>query len=223
MSTPSQARLRGFITRTTELRPVADLPDIRLHTASDVMTLMALTGRELGLADPPLPFWAFPWAGGLGVARYVADHPEVVTGRSVLDLATGSGLCAIVAARAGAAHVAAADIDPFSEAAVTLNARANEVEIAFMRGDPTQGPPPDAEVILAGDVCYESAMAAAIVPWLEQAAGSGSIVYLGDPGRTYLPQGLPEVGRYRVRTTRELEPTTERDVGVYRMGPAIPL
>jgi predicted nicotinamide N-methyase len=223
MSAPSQARLRGFITRTTDLRPVADLPDIRLHTASDVMALMALTGRELGLADPPLPFWAFPWAGGLGVARYVAAHPETVAGRSVLDLATGSGLCAIVAARAGAAHVAAADIDPFAEAAVTLNARANEVEIAFMRGDLTQGSPPDAEVILAGDVCYESAMAAAIVPWLERAAGSGSTVYLGDPGRTYLPQGLTEVGRYRVRTTRELEPTTERDVGVYRMGAALPL
>jgi predicted nicotinamide N-methyase len=182
------------------------------------MALMALTGRELGLADPPLPFWAFPWAGGLGVARFVAEHPEVVAERRVLDLATGSGLCAIVAARAGAAHVAAADIDPFAEAAVTLNARANEVEIAFMRGDLTAGPPPDAEVILAGDVCYESAMAAAIVPWLERAAAAGSVVYLGDPGRTYLPAGLVEVGRYRVHTTRELEPTTERDVGVYRMG-----
>lgn len=218
MSSPSQARLRGFITRTTELRPVLDLPEIRLHTGSDVMALMALTGRELGLADPPLPFWAFPWAGGLGVARYVAEHPEAVAGRTVLDLATGSGLCGIVAARAGAAHVAAADIDPFAEAAVTLNARANGVELAFMRGDLTQGPPPDAEVILAGDVCYESAMAAAIVPWLERAAAAGSVVYLGDPGRTYLPPGLPEVGRYRVHTTRELEPTTQRDVGVYRMG-----
>jgi predicted nicotinamide N-methyase len=218
MSGPSQARLRGFVTRTTELRPVPDLPDIRLHTASDVMTLMALTGRELGLADPPLPFWAFPWAGGLGVARYIAEHPVVVAGRTVLDLATGSGLCAIVAARAGAAHVAAADIDPFAEAAVTLNARANEVEIAFMRGDLTQELPPDAEVILAGDVCYESAMAATIVPWLERAAAGGSVVYLGDPGRTYLPAGLEQVGRYRVHTTRELEPTTERDVGVYRMG-----
>ena len=111
-----------------------------------------------------------------------------------------------------------ADIDPFAEAAVTLNARANGVELAFMRGDLTQGPPPDAEVILAGDVCYESAMAAAIVPWLERAAAAGSVVYLGDPGRTYLPPGLPEVGRYRVHTTRELEPTTQRDVGVYRMG-----
>ena len=217
MSSPSQARLRGFIARTTELRPVPDLPEFRLHTASDVMALMALTGRELGLADPPLPFWAFPWAGGLGVARYIADHPEVVAGRSVLDLATGSGLCAIVAARAGAAHVAAADIDPIAEAAVTLNARANDVEIAFMRGDLTQEQPPDTEVILAGDVCYESAMAAAIVPWLERAAAGGSVVYLGDPGRTYLPTGLAEVARYRVHTTRELEPTTEREVGVYRM------
>lgn len=220
MSTPSQARLRGFVARTTELRPVPDLPAVRLHTATDVMTLMALTGRELGLADPPIPFWAFPWAGGLGVARYIADHPAVVAGRTVLDLATGSGLCAIVAARAGAAHVAAADIDPLAEAAVTLNARANEVEIAFMHGDLTREPPPDAEVVLAGDVCYESAMAAAIVPWLERTAATGSVVYLGDPGRAYLPPGLPVVGRYRVHTTRELEPTAERDVVVYRMGAA---
>lgn len=219
MSGPSQARLRGFIGRHTKVRPVADLPEIQLQTGDDVMTLMVLTGRELGLDDPPLPFWAFPWAGGLGVARYLTEHPEAVAGRTVLDLATGSGLCGIVAARAGAASVESADIDPFAEAAVTLNARLNGVELAFVRGDLTQGPPPDAEVILAGDVCYESAMAAAIVPWLERAAAAGTTVYLGDPGRTYLPPGLTEVGRYRVHTTRELEPTTEREVGVFRMGP----
>ncbi len=200
--------------------PVPDLPAVRLHTADDVMALMALTGRELGLADPPLPFWAFPWAGGLGVALYVREHPEVVAGRSVLDMATGSGLCAIVAARAGAASVVGSDIDPFAEAALTLNARANGVAIAMARGDLVAHEPPRVDVVLAGDVCYESAMAARIVPWLARAAAAGSLVLLGDPGRAHLPAGLGRVASYRVRTSRELEPAEQREVRVYHMGPA---
>ncbi len=217
MSGPSQARLRAFIQRTTRLMPVPDLPAVRLHMADDVMALMALTGRELGLADPPLPFWAFPWAGGLGLARYVAEHPSSVAGRSVLDMATGSGLCAIVAARAGAVSVVGSDVDPLAEAAVTLNARANGVEIAVARGDLTASAPPRVDVVLAGDVCYESAMAARMVPWLARAAAAGSVVLLGDPGRVYLPGGLERAATYRVRTTRELESTEQRDVAVYRL------
>ena len=217
MSGPSQGRLRGCIRRWTTLQPVPDLPSVRLHTGTDVMELLVLTGEELGLADPPLPFWAFPWAGGLGVARYVAEHPEVVAGRSVLDLATGSGLCGIVALQAGAASVLGADIDPFAEAAVTLNTRANDVEMAMTRRDLLDEPPPEVDVVLAGDVLYEEPMARRMLPWLARAAAAGSTVLLGDPGRTYLPPDLDRVGQYQVRTTRELESTVLRDVGVFRL------
>src|SRR4051794_41115887 len=110
MATPSPANLRAFVRRQTRLLPVADLPGIRLHTAHDVMEVCRLSGLELGQADPPLPYWAFPWAGGLAVARYVVDHPEELADRDVVDIASGSGLCAIAAARAGAASVLAIDV-----------------------------------------------------------------------------------------------------------------
>src|SRR4249919_2307916 len=154
MGSPSPAQLRGFVRRTTRLRPVPDLDGVRLHQADDAMAILQLAGNELGQADPPLPFWAFAWAGGLAVSRYLVDHPAEVAGKRVLDLASGSGLCAIVALRSGAEAVEAVDIDPFSEAAVALNARANGVRIGFSRRDILGEEPPACDVILAGDVCY---------------------------------------------------------------------
>jgi predicted nicotinamide N-methyase len=188
---------------------------VRLQLADDVMVVMQLAGGELGQADPALPFWAFAWAGGLAVSQYLVDHPEEVAGRRVLDVASGSGLCAVVAMRLGAASVHAIDIDPFSQAAVALNARANGVRVGFSRQDLLGAPPPPCDVILAGDVCYEEIMAGRMLEWLRLAARGGTRVLLGDPGRTYLPAGLERLASYRVQTSLELEDAETKDSAVF--------
>ncbi len=152
MTRPSPANRRAFVRRNTHLQPVPDLPGVLLHLADDVAVASRLAAAELEKADPGLPFWAFAWAGGLAIACYLLDHPEEVAGLGVLDVASGSGLCAIVAARAGASSVRAVDIDPLSEAAVALNARVNRVRVGFTGHDPVSAPPPSYDVILAGDV-----------------------------------------------------------------------
>ena len=205
MSRQSRANLRAFVRRNTHLQDLPEVPGLRLHLADDVMEVCRLAGVELGQADPPLPYWAFAWAGGLAIARYLVDHPEEVAGRRVLDVASGSGLCAIVAARAGATDVLAADVDPLAEAAIEVNARANGVRIAVRRGDPIDGPPPPCDVILAGDVVYEETMARRMLEWLRAASAGGTRVLLGDLGRRYLPPGLIRVATYDVRTSLELE------------------
>ena len=215
MATPSPANLRTFVRRNTRLLPVPDLPGVRLQLADDVMTVCRLAGSELGQPDPALPYWAFAWAGGLAIARYLADHPHEVAGQRVLDLASGSGLCAIVAMRHGAASAHAIDIDPFSEAAVAVNARANGVRIGFSRQDLLGAPPPPCDVILAGDVCYEETMATRMLDWLLLAARRGTRVLIGDPGRTYLPPGLERLAAYRVRTSRELENAEIKESAVF--------
>jgi predicted nicotinamide N-methyase len=221
MARQSPANLRAFVRRNTTLRPIPDLPGIRLHTADDVTLVWHRAGEELDLVDAPLPFWAFPWAGGLAVARFLLDRPEEVAGRRVLDLAAGSGVCAIAAAIAGAASVHAFDVDPLSAAAVTLNARANDVRVAFSLADLLTGdPPPGFDTILAGDVCYEETMAEQMIAWLRRAAALGNRVLLGDPGRRYLPQGLDLLATYSVRTTRELEEADVKPSRVYAIDPA---
>ena len=215
MPTQSPANLRAFVRRNTRLTPVPGLPGVRLQLADDVMVVMQLAGGELGQADPALPFWAFAWAGGLAVSQYLVDHPEEVAGRRVLDVASGSGLCAVVAMRLGAASVHAVDIDPFSQAAVALNARANGVRVGFSRQDLLDAPPPPCDVILAGDVCYEEIMAGRMLEWLRLAARGGTRVLLGDPGRTYLPAGLERLASYRVQTSLELEDAETKDSSVF--------
>jgi predicted nicotinamide N-methyase len=197
---------RSFVARHTRLRPVDGLDGIRLHLADEVETLWPAVEAALGIDGAPIPFWAFAWAGGLALARYLEEHPEAVRGSRVLDFATGSGLVAIAAARAGAADVAAADIDPFAEAAVGMNARANGVRLSFTRRDLLHEAPPAVDVLLAGDTWYEGPLAERVLPWLEAAAASGIRVLVGDPGRRYLPAaGLEELARYEVRTTTTLE------------------
>jgi predicted nicotinamide N-methyase len=216
MASPSPAELRAFVRRHTRLLAVPDLPGIRIHQASDVSELYGLTA--LGVPDPGLPFWGFAWAGGLAVSRYLFEHPEEVAGRRVVDVASGSGLCGIVAMRLGAASAHALDVDPFAEAAVAVNARANGVHVGFSLGDATLAPPPDCDLILAGDICYEELMATDLVAWLRAAHRSGTRVLVGDPGRKYLPPGLGRLAGYQVRTTREIEDSEVKDAAVYTFG-----
>ena len=159
---------RAFILHHTALRPVPGLETIRLHLADDAFTLWHAVQIETGDPEAALPYWAFAWGGGLAIGRYLREHPEAVRGRRVFDLATGSGLCAIAAMQAGAPAVTAADIDPFAVAAVALNARANRQRLTVIGRDVLDDPPPDVDVILAGDCWYEARLAERVLPWLLQ-------------------------------------------------------
>jgi predicted nicotinamide N-methyase len=197
---------RAFVLRHARLRPVPGLETIRLHLADEVLPLWRALQVESRDAETTLPYWGFAWAGGLALGRYLRDHPELVTGRRVFDLASGSGLVAIAAGLAGAAEVAAADIDPYAVAAIELNARANGTRVATAGRDPLDDPPPDTDVLLTGDAWYEAGLAARVLPWLRAAADRGATVLVGDPGRRYLPlDALEELAAYEVRTTTELE------------------
>ena len=196
---------KNFILANTDLMRPPHVPEVQLHLASEAHELWLKTEDELQEIGLPPPFWAFAWAGGQGLARYVLDHPELVTGKRVLDFATGSGLVAIAAMKAGAAHVLAADIDPWVETAVSLNAAANGVEVAFVR-DNLIGQSVEADVILAGDVFYDRDFAAALTPWFQQLSAGGKLVLAGDPGRSYLPKdSLIALATYEVPVTRALE------------------
>lgn len=196
----------AFVRENTRLQRPPHTPEIVLHLADEITPIWRMTEEELAERGLPPPFWAFAWAGGQGVARWILDHPEEVAGKRVFDFATGSGLVAIAAAKAGAAEVTANDVDPFCEAAVRANALANGVEIAFDGDDRLSEPPPACDVLCAGDVCYEKPMAERVLAWLRAAHDNGTRVLLGDPGRSYFPrEGLARLAEYRVETTRELE------------------
>jgi predicted nicotinamide N-methyase len=196
----------AFIVANTRLQPVPHAPEISLHLADEVTPIWRLTEEELGELGLPPPFWAFAWAGGQALARYLLDHPHEVAGRRVLDFATGSGLVGIAARKAGAASVLCADIDLFCAAAVAANAAANGVALDFTAEDLLDSPPPGVDVICAGDVCYEKPMTDRVLAWLARAKANGARVLIGDPGRTYFPrEGLTFLAEYRVPTTRELE------------------
>jgi predicted nicotinamide N-methyase len=209
---------RAFVLRSTSLRPVPGLEEIALHLADEVLPLWHDVQVETHDPDATIPYWAFAWAGGLAIGRYLREHPEVVAGRRVFDLASGSGLCAIAAARAGASSATGADIDPFAVAAIELNARANRRRVTAVRRDVLDEGPPDADVILAGDCWYDEHLAARVLPWLRRAQAGGIDVLVGDPGRPYLPtDDLVELAAYDVRTTTELEDLERRQGRVYRL------
>ncbi len=209
---------RAFVRRHTRLRPVPGLEAIRLHLADEVVPLWRAVQVASGDPDAAIPFWAFAWGGGLGIARYLEDHPDAVAGRRVLDIASGSGLCAIAAMVAGAASAVAVDIDPFAIAAIELNARANGQRIGSIRGDVLDDEPPDVDMILAGDCWYDAALAQRVQPWLRRARAGGIDVLAGDPGRRYLPTAeLRELAVYEVRTTTELEDLERKDARVYAL------
>jgi predicted nicotinamide N-methyase len=207
----------AFIRAHTRLLPVPHAPEISLHVAEEATELWQKTEDELATIGLPPPFWAFAWAGGQALARYILDHPEVVRGRRVLDFASGSGLVAIAAAKAGAAEVIAADIDAFAAAAIGLNAEANGVSIEA-RLDDLLGLDQGWQVILAGDICYERELAAQVIDWLSGLSQRGATVLIGDPGRSYLPKDrLFEVVTYQVPVTRALEDAEIKKSSVWRL------
>ncbi len=194
-----------FILANTDLIAPPHVPEITLHLASEVHDLWHKTESELEEIGLPPPFWAFAWAGGQGLARYVLDHPDLVRGRRVVDFASGSGLVAIAAAKAGAAAVLAADIDPWSAPAIRLNAVANGVEVGIT-GEDLVGRALEADILLAGDVFYDKGFADRLVPWFSDLVAGGVTVLAGDPGRSYLPrQHLQQLATYEVPVTRVLE------------------
>jgi predicted nicotinamide N-methyase len=177
-----------------------------------------MTEEELEKSGLPPPFWAFAWAGGQALSRYILDHPDVVRGKRVLDFGSGSGLIAIAAMKAGARSVLAADIDPFAVASIGLNAEVNGVSVVATADDLVGAANPGWDVILIGDMCYERPLAERIEIWVHSLVDGGATAYIGDPGRTYLPkQGLEKVISYAVRTTRELEDTDVRNTSVWRV------
>lgn len=207
----------AFIRAHTRLLPVPHAPEIALHVAEEATELWQKTEDELAVIGLPPPFWAFAWAGGQALARYLLDHPDVVAGQRVLDFASGSGLVAIAAAKAGAARVEACDIDAFAAAASGINAAANGVTIAA-RCDDLIGHDEDWDVICAGDVCYERDMAERVIGWLSELAARGATVLIGDPGRSYLPKtGLALIATYEVPVTRSLEDAEIKRSSVWRL------
>ncbi|ENN89604.1 putative methyltransferase protein [Rhizobium freirei PRF 81] len=206
----------SFILANTSLMAPPHVPEIRLHLASEAHELWLKTEEELEDIGLPPPFWAFAWAGGQGLARYILDHPAIVAGRTVLDFASGSGLVAIAAGLAGASHVLAVDIDPWAATAIRLNGVENGVALDFS-GEDIIGRAVNAEVILAGDVFYDRDFAAGLVPWLHQLAGEGRTVLVGDPGRAYLPKdSLEAQATYQVPVTRALEDSEVKKTTVWR-------
>ncbi len=210
----------AFVRSNTAIEAPPLVPEIRLHLATEVTPIWLATEETLARNGLPPPFWAFAWAGGQALARYLLDNPQIVAGRAVLDFGAGSGLVAIAAAKAGAARVTAAEIDPFAAAAIAVNAALNGVAIEVAATDLLDDDGDGAAVVTAGDVCYEHAMAERAVGWLRRRAARGATVLLGDPGRTYLPRsGLRERARYVVPTSRELEDRERRDGIVWEVLP----
>jgi predicted nicotinamide N-methyase len=195
--------LAAFIRANTRPGRPSLVPEVSLHTADDVVGLWeALEAGDVDPGSDP-PFWAAAWPGGQALARYVLDHPDVVAGRTVLDLGAGSGLVAVAALLAGAATVVASEVDAYGRAAITANAEDNGVGPVTVVGDLLDGEPvAGVDVVLAGDVCYDRAMTERVLPFLGRAWLGGAAVYLGDPGRPYVPkEGLVEAGVFDVPDT----------------------
>jgi predicted nicotinamide N-methyase len=241
-------RAAAFIEARTRRAPVPLVPEIELFLSrAEPTVLWAQTEQELDCPDLAPPFWAYPWAGGIALARYLLDHPEQVAGRIVLDMAAGSGLVAIAAALAGAAQVTACDIDPMAVAAIGLNGRANDVCLTvtsadLLAGGPLiPGPPPGgarpggqqpggpalaagaiiaADLVLVGDAWYERRLAHRMLGFLTRSGDTGARWLTGDPGRTYLPSaGLRAVASYAVPVWAGLEDSDVKQTTVWEPAP----
>lgn len=217
MTPRADADPAAFIRAETRPIPVPLVPEITLHLVEESLPIWQRTEEELGEIGLPPPFWAFAWAGGQALARYILDHPETVSGQRVLDFAAGSGLVGIAALKAGAASVVAAEIDPFACASIPLNAALNHVDGLTVTSTDLIGTDEGWDVILAGDIAYERDLAARVFFWLEMSAARGAQVLIGDPGRSYLPRNcLEKLAEYGVPVTRELEDAEIKQTAVWR-------
>jgi predicted nicotinamide N-methyase len=208
----------AFVRANTTIGSPPLVPEIRLHLATEVTPLWQATQSTLAAGNMEPPFWAFAWAGGQALARYILDHPETIAGKHVLDLASGSGMVAIAAAKAGAARVIAADIDPYAAEAIALNTALNGVTVGVETRDLLDRGPAGWAVVTAGDVCYEEPMASRMLTLLRRIAARGRLALLGDPGRAYLPrEGLVELARYTVPVSRELEDREAKEGVVFEV------
>lgn len=206
---------RAFVRAHTAPARVPFVPEIRLWSATEMTPLWQATNEWLDARAVDVPFWSTPWAGGQALARWVIDHPEAVRGLRVIDFGAGSGLVAIAAALAGAAHVTAIDVDPLACSACTLNAEANGVAIDVRCEDVVGRLDLDADVLFAGDVWYERAPAERFARWLADLAATTRVL-TGDPGRTYAPKAFAEVARYEVPTWADLESYAVRTTRILR-------
>jgi len=202
---PAQLDHAAFIRATTTVKPVPMVPEISIHQSSDAIGLWEQTERELGESDRQPPFWAFAWAGGQALARYILDHPQVTAGHRVLDLGSGSGLTAIAAATTGAASVLASELDPIAIAAIDLNAALNGVSISTT-GDVLDTDGGDAEVVLAADIWYERVLSVRALRLLHRASARGAAVLAGDVGRAFLPrEHMRDLAAYDIPVIADLE------------------
>lgn len=208
---------RLFIRGNTELLSPPHVGEIQLHLASEAHDLWLKTEDELQQIGLQPPFWAFAWAGGQGLARYILDHPEVVAGKRVVDFASGSGIVGISAAKAGALSVLAVDIDPWAKVAIEMNAAANAVQLDITDAN-LIGSDLEADVLLAGDVFYDKGFAELLLPWFEAQQRSGLRILVGDPGRAYLPKrNLEAKDTYQVPVSRALEDSEVKKTTVWEL------
>jgi predicted nicotinamide N-methyase len=213
-------QLLAFVRSRTRPVAVPFVPELRLFQADELTPLWEASTAVEGW--DPVPFWGFAWAGGVALARYLLDRPALVRGRAVFDFATGSGLVALAALRAGAARAVACDLDPFCEAAVAANAELNGLQVEFRAGNPIGDPLLGFDVVLAGDVFYERPLARDALAWFGELAAGGALVLAGDPGRLYSPaEGLVERADYLVPTSPDLESCDSRHTSVLEALPAL--
>ena len=211
------ADVPAFIRENTRVMAPSHVPELQLYLADDAVALWQLTEEQLGELGLPPPFWAFAWAGVQALARYVLDHAAIVAGKRVLDVASGSGLVAIAAMKAGAASALAVDIDAFATHAAVLNAELNAVRVETSGADPV-GKPTPADVVLVGDLFYDRDLAPRVLDWLIAQQGEGKTVLIGDPGRTYLPRDkLEQIAAYDIPVTRALEDAEVKRAAVWKL------
>jgi len=208
----------AFILKETQVKPVPHAEEILLHVADEAMDLWKKTEDELGELGLAPPFWAFAWAGGQGLARYILDNPDLVAGKRIVDFACGSGLVGIAAMKAGAGSCHAVDIDPFALEATRLNAELNKVTLSAETADITETAVPDADLVICGDVFYDRHMADKVLGFLDRLQTAGIDVLVGDPGRSYLPQDrLQELATYQVPVVGALEDNEIKRTRVFRL------
>ncbi|MFN7135589.1 MAG: class I SAM-dependent methyltransferase, partial [Myxococcales bacterium] len=214
---PSPEQMRALIEAHTEIARPPLCPELRLHLVTERCALWRAGEDELAALGLPPPYWAFCWAGGQALARYLLDHPDAVHGRNVLDFGAGGGVEALAAARAGASAVLASDIDPFAVQALEMNAALNDVRLTATSRD-LLGLDEGWDVVLAGDVCYDRALAGQVQAWLERLAARGADVLVGDPRRGYLDESrLSRIAELDAPSDVDVEGRYLRRTGIFRV------